>query len=122
MSCPSCCNIQQDTGPTCIEKEGQLILCNELYPPNLAEIIVQFYTMTGCDSNNGFYGHGKKVSLLRDFIIDVKKELPLSDSVRKMMKTFVIQAMYWNNKSEILEKPGQLNGKHEKEINASTVS
>ena len=90
-------------GALALKRKGQLISCNELYPPNLAEIIVQFYMMTGCDSNNGFYDHGKnsiydkisRVSHLRDWIIDVTKELPLSDLARKMMKTFVIQAIYW---------------------------
>ena len=59
--------------------------------------------MTGCNSNNGFYGHGNnsiyekisRVSHLRDLIVNVRKEL-----VRKMMKTFVIQAIYADNKSE----------------------
>ena len=59
--------------------------------------------MTGCNSNNGFYGHGNnsiyekisKVSHLRDLIVNVRKEL-----VRKMLKTFVIQAIYADNKSE----------------------
>ena len=95
-------------GALALKRKGQLISCNELYPPNLAEIIVQFYMMTGCDSNNGFYDHGKnsiydkisRVSHLRDWIIDVTKELPLSDLARKMMKTFVIQAIYWESKSE----------------------
>ena len=64
--------------------------------------------MTGCDSNNGFYAHGKnlvydKISRLLhllDLIIDVGKELPLSDSVSKVMKTFATQAIYGDNKSE----------------------
>ena len=42
-----------------LKREGQFILCNDLCPPNLAEIIVQFYTMTGFNSNNGFYGSAK---------------------------------------------------------------
>ena len=46
-------------GLLALKRKGQLISCNEFCPPNLAEIIVQFYTMTGCDSNNGFYGDGK---------------------------------------------------------------
>ena len=68
--------------------------------------------MTVCDSNNGFYGHGKnsvydkisRVLHLWDLIIDVGKERPLSDSVSKVMKTFVIQAIYGNNKSQ---SPGE---------------
>ena len=99
-------------GPLALKRKGQLLLCYGLCPPNLAEIVVQFYTMTGCDSNNGFYGYGKnsiydkisRVSHLRDLITDVGKELPLSDSVRKMMKTLVIQAIYGDNKSETPRK------------------
>ena len=40
-------------GPLALKRKSQLILCNEFCPPNLAEIIVQIYTMTGCDSSNG---------------------------------------------------------------------
>ena len=95
-------------GPLALKRKGQLISCNELCPPNLAEIIVQSYKMTGCDSNNEFHGHGKnsiydkisRVSHLRDLITDIGKELLLSDSVRKVMKSFVIQAIYGDNKSE----------------------
>ena len=46
-------------GPLALKRKGQLISCNELYPPILPKIIVQFYTLTGCDSNNGFYAHRK---------------------------------------------------------------
>ena len=49
-------NIQ---GPHVLKRKRQLLLCYELCPPNLVEIVVQFCTMTVCDSNNGFYGHGK---------------------------------------------------------------
>ena len=68
-------------GPLALKRKDQLISCNGFCPPNLAEFIVQFYTMTGCDSNNVFHGHGKnsiydkisRVSHLRDLIIDVGK-------------------------------------------------
>ena len=63
--------------------------------------------MTGCDSNNGFMAIerirfiiGSAGSHLPDLIIDVTKELPLSVSVCKVMKTFVIQAIYGDNKSK----------------------
>ena len=99
---------QKIQGPLALKRKRQIISCHDLCPPNLAKIIVQFYTMTGCDSNNGFYGHGKReiydkvsrASRFRDLIIDVGKELPLSDSVRDLMKTFVIQAIYGDNKSK----------------------
>ena len=95
-------------GPLASKIKGQLISYNELCPLSLTEIIVQFYRMIRCDSKNRFCDHGKnsiydkisKVSHLRDVIIDVGKELPLSDPVRKMMKTFVIQVIFGNNNSE----------------------
>ena len=86
--------------------------------------------MTGCDSNNGFYGHGKnsiydkisRVSHLQDLIINVRKELPLSDSARKIMKTFVIQAICGDSKSETLGKARLVKWKSmKKKIIASTV-
>ena len=96
-------------GRLALKRKGQLISCNEFCPPNLVEIIVQFYAITVCYSSNGFYGYGKnsiydkisRVLHLRDLIINVGKKLPLSDSVRKVMNTFVIQAMD-DNKSETL--------------------
>ena len=45
-----------------LKRKGQLISCNELCQVDLVEIIVQFYTMTECDFNNGFYGLGKNSS------------------------------------------------------------
>ena len=77
-------NIQS---PLALKKKSQLISYNELCPLSLAEIIVQVYTMIGWDSNYGFYGDEKnsiydtisRVSHLQNFIIDVVKELPLSD-------------------------------------------
>ena len=52
-------------GPLALKRKGQLISCNELCPPNLAEIIVQPYKMTECDSNNGFHGHEKIQFMIR---------------------------------------------------------
>ena len=94
------------SGPLAIKRKDQLISCNELCPSYVAEVIIQFYTMTGCDSNNGFYGHGNnsiydkltKVPRFRDMIKDVGKELPLSDSTRRLMKSFVIEAIYGDSK------------------------
>ena len=42
--------------PLAIKRKDQLISCNELCPSYVAEVIIQFYTMTGCDSNNSIYG------------------------------------------------------------------
>lgn len=72
----------------------------------------------------GFYGHGKdsvddnisRVSHLQDLIINVKKAVPLSDSVRKVIKTFVIQAICGDGEARSFK------WKHiKKEINALTV-
>ena len=102
-------------GLLALKRKGQLISCNEFCPPNLAEIIVQFYTMIGCDSNNRFYGDGKssihdkisRLSHLLDLIINVGKEFTLSDSVQKVIKTS--SKRYMTTKVKLLEKPGQLN-------------
>ena len=82
--------------------------------------------MTGCDSNNGFYGHGKnsifdkisRVPVFRDLIIDVEKELPFSDSVSKVMKAFAIHAISRDNKSET---PGEARSVKWKYIKKSTL-
>ena len=95
------------SGPLAIKRKEQLIKCDELCSSNIADIIIQFYTMTGCDSNNGFYGHGKnsifekltKVARFRDMIKDVGKVLPLPDATRKLMKSFVIEVIYGDSKS-----------------------
>ena len=105
-------------GPLAFKRKGQLISCNELCPPNLAEMIVQFYSMNGCDSNNRFYRHGKNsiydnISRVShpDLIVNVGKELPLSDSLCKMMKILSSKQYMGTTKAKLLEKPGQLNGK-----------
>ena len=78
----------------------------------------------------GFYGHGKdsvydnisRVSHLQDLIINVKKAVPLSDSVRKVIKTFVIQAICGDGKSKTSGEARSFKWKHiKKEINALTV-
>ena len=77
--------------------------------------------MTGCDSNNAFYAHGKnsvydkisRVLHLWDLIIDIVNELPLSDSVSKVMKT--LWGYMGTTKANLLE-PRQLNGKAWKRI------
>ena len=45
-----------------------------------------------------------RVSHLRDLLINVEKELPLSESKRKVMKTFFIQVIYGDGKGEIPRK------------------
>ena len=45
-----------------------------------------------------------RVSHLRDLLINVEKELPLSESARKVMKTFFIQVIYGDAKGEIPRK------------------
>ena len=75
-------------------------------------VMIQFQIITGCDANNGFYGHGKssiyekieKVPQLRNLIKNVGGELPLSDNTRKLMKAFVIEAIYGDSKHLI---PGE---------------
>ena len=108
LLCTRCCNIQEDTGPTSLKRKGQLILCSTFFTPNLVEIIVPFYTMIQFDSYNGLYGHEKnsiyekfsRVLNIWLFKINVGKEFTLLDSVRKVMKTFFIQAIYGDNKRE----------------------
>ena len=70
-------------GSLALKRKGQIISCHELCSPSLAKITVQFHTMSGCDSNNGFYGHGKKeiynkitkVLRFQDLIVNVRKVL-----------------------------------------------
>ena len=72
-----------------IKRKAQMISCYDLCTPDTANIIIPCHTLTGCDSNNGFYGHGKKslydkvakIPRFREMIIDVGKELPLPHSV-----------------------------------------
>ena len=95
-----------------IKRKAQIICCHDLCTSDIANIIIPFHTLTGCDSNNGFYGHGKKslydkvakIPRFGEMIINVGKELPLSHSVRKSMKEFVIQVIYGDCNSKT---PGQ---------------
>ena len=99
-------------GLLAIKRKDKLISCHSLCSTNVAEVMIQFHTMTGCDANNGFYGHGKssiyekieKVPQLRNLIKNVGGELPLSDNTRKLMKAFVIEAIYGDSKHLI---PGE---------------
>ena len=54
----------------------------------------------GFMATDSIYDKISRVSHLRDLISNVRKELPLSDSARKIMKTVVIQAICGDSKSK----------------------
>ena len=45
-------------GDLYLRRKSSHVSCSQLC--NISEVIIQFHTMTGCDSNSGFFGHGKK--------------------------------------------------------------
>ena len=77
---------QKIQGPLALKRKGQIISCHELCSPSLAKIIVQFHTMSGCDSNNGFYGSWKERNLHQDYKGIV---IPRLDHRRRKRATFV---------------------------------
>ena len=94
-------------GVLAIRRKQQFITARELCPPAIAKIIVQLHALTGNDSNNGFFGHGKrsifdkvvKNPKYQKLLYDVGKDIPLTDSVLEQMKRFVIRAVYGDMKS-----------------------
>ena len=94
-------------GLLAIKRKSQLISCHSLCSSQIAKIIVQLHAMTGNDSNNGFYGHGKrsiyekicKNKKFRNMLQQVGKLLPLQQNVLDLMKLFVIQQEQQEQKS-----------------------
>ena len=94
-------------GVLAIRRKNQFVTARELCPPSMAKVIIQLHALTGNDSNNGFFGHGKrsiydkvaKNPKLQKLLYDVGKQIPMNDNVLQQMKRFVIRAVYGDMKS-----------------------
>ena len=55
----------QVPGLLCIKRKHNTVFCRDLCNEELTYVIIPLHVMTGCDQNSGFFGHGKKQSMIR---------------------------------------------------------
>lgn len=90
-----------------IKRKNGIISCSNLCSVVLAKIVIQFHCLTGNDSNNGFYGRGKrslfektmKKQKFQNLLKNVGTEIPLKPPVLCEMKQYIIQVIYGDLKS-----------------------
>ena len=89
-------------GDLLINNKSTLFKCSELVPNNIANVLIPFHIITGCDHTAGFYGRGKKSvfdKLQKDYeaqklLQNVGVHLELPEEVRADMRQFVLSKMY----------------------------
>ena len=89
-------------GDLLIKNKNTLFKCTDLVPSNIANVLIPFHVITGCDHTSGFYGRGKK-SMFEMLQKDQEAEhllqkvgdwLELSDDVRDDMRRLVLLKIY----------------------------
>ena len=93
-------------GDLLIKNKNTLFKCTNLVSSNIANVLIPFHVITGCDQTSGFYRHGKKSvfeKLQKDqeaqhLLQKVGDCLELSDDVRDDMRRFVILKIYGERK------------------------
>ena len=85
-----------------MKNKNTLFKCTGLASSNIANVLIPFHVITGCDHTSGFYGRGKRsvfeklqkdqeVQHVLQKIVDC---LELSDDVRDDMRRFVLLKIY----------------------------
>ena len=98
-------------GDLLIKNKNTLFKCTDLVSSNIANVLIPFHVITGCDHTSGFYGHGKKSvfeKLQKDqeaqhLLQKVGNCLELSDDVRDDMRQFVLLKIYGGKETNCAE-------------------
>jgi hypothetical protein len=87
----------------CIRRKKANISCQVFCDEDIADVIIPLHVISGCDSNSGFYGHGKKAVFdkasdpeARQLLQRCGRSLPLEADVLSDLKTFVLKYIYGN--------------------------
>ena len=95
-----------------MKRKDSTLSCRAFCDEEVANVVIPLHTMTGCDSNSGFYGHGKKPvydkvsgdSEARDLLMRCGENLDIPEDVMCDMKSFVLKYVYGDKKSS---SPGE---------------
>ena len=85
---------QKVPGELLIKRKNNLVNAKTLFSPQMSEVIIALYDMTGCDQNCGFYGRGKatiiekvsSASEARELLRECGDQLPIPDHVLENLK------------------------------------
>ena len=85
------------SGNLYLRRKSSHVNCLELCCEDISQVIIPFHTMTGCDSNSCFFGHGKKKLFgkcmmnaeARDLLKECGSSLPISQNTMDGLKVFV---------------------------------
>ena len=99
------------------------MLCHSLCNDEVAEVIIPLHVLSECDSNSGFYGHGKKQVYdgivsneeARHLLQKCGESIPATDAVLRDMIKFVIKYIYSDRKSSTLAEARAVKWKKLKE-------
>ena len=98
-------------GDLLIKNKNTLFKCTNLVSSNIANVLIPFHVITGCDQTSGFYRHGKKSvfeKLQKDqeaqhLLQKVGDCLELSGDVRDDMRRFVLLKIYGGKETNCAE-------------------
>ena len=110
------------------KRKSSHVICRQLCNEEMSRVIIPLHAMTGCDSNLGFFGHGKKKLYekclhsmdARNLLRECGNSLPLSEDTMVALKTFVIKYVYNDSKSKTMCKSRALKWKNQKKCQSKT--
>ena len=113
------------SGNLYIRRKSSHVNCLELCCEDISRVIIPLHTMTGCDSNSGFFGHGKKKLFgkyvmdaeARDLLKECGSSLPISQYTMDGLKVFVRKYVYNDSRSDTM--PQSRSSKWRTQINKS---
>ena len=94
-----------------IKNKNTLFKCTDLVSSNIANMLIPFHVITGCDHTSGFYRHGKK-SVFEKLQKDQEAQhlsqkvgdcLELSDDLRDDMRRFVLSKIHGGKETNCAE-------------------
>ena len=116
-------------GKLYLRRKSSHVNCSELCSENMSQVIIQFHTMTGCDSNSGFFGHGKnklfekcmKHAEGRELLQECGNSLPIPQETMNDLKTFVRKYVYIDSRSDTMSQSWTLKWKAQKNKSISRL-
>ena len=88
----------------------------------MSHIIIQLHVLTSCDSNSGFFGHGKrklfeicsKSPEACDFLRNCGNALPITEDIMVDLKAFIVKYVFGDKKSKTISESRALKWKLQK--------
>ena len=98
-------------GDFLIKNKNTPFKCTDLVLSNIANVLIPFHVITGCDHTSGFYGRGKKSVFekhqkdqeAQHLLLKVGDCLELSDVVRDDMRRFALLKIYGGKENNYVE-------------------